>query len=158
MAITSLRATLEKVPPLVFFAACLLSGWALGLVWPLSLGLEERRLRLPLALPLFLLASLIGVWALYTFRLGHTSNMPFTTPSQLLTSGPFRFTRNPLYVSTLLILTSLSALLDSPWVLASVPVLAFALGRFIIPGEEARLRQAFPADYTAYALRVRRWL
>ena len=158
MSSRSLKAALERVPPPVFFFACLLLGWALGFAWPLSLGLETLPVRLTLALPLFLLAVSIGVWALHTFRRGHTSPMPFGTPAELLTSGPFRLSRNPLYVALILSLTAFSTLLDAAWVLASVPVLALALDHFIIPGEEARLREVFGDRYTAYSERVRRWL
>jgi protein-S-isoprenylcysteine O-methyltransferase Ste14 len=158
MASRSLKAALEHVPPPVFFFACLLLGWTLGLAWPLSLGLEALQARLALALPLFLLAASIGVWALHTFRRGRTSPMPFSTPAELLTWGPFRLSRNPLYVALILVLTAFSALLDSAWILASVPVLGLALGHLIIPGEEARLRQVFGDRYTTYSRRVRRWL
>jgi protein-S-isoprenylcysteine O-methyltransferase Ste14 len=158
MGSKSLRAALERVPPPVFFFACLLSGWALGFARPLSLGLETLPVRLALALPLFFLALSIGVWSLLTFRLGRTSPMPFRTATVLLTSGPFQLSRNPLYVALILTLTAFSALLDAAWVLASVPVLALALNRFIIPGEEARLRQIFRGQYTAYSGKVRRWL
>jgi protein-S-isoprenylcysteine O-methyltransferase Ste14 len=84
--------------------------------------------------------------------------MPFGTPAAMLTSGPFQLSRNPLYVAAIIVLTAFSPLLDSAWVLATVPILAFALDHFIIPGEEARLRQVFGDGYTAYSARVRRWL
>jgi protein-S-isoprenylcysteine O-methyltransferase Ste14 len=154
----SLKAVLERVPPPVFFFACLLLGWALNFNWPLSLGLKALPVRLALALPLFLLALLIGLSAFYTFWRGRTSPMPFGTPAALLTSGPFRLSRNPLYVAVIIFLTAFSLLLDSAWVLATVSVLGLALGHFIIPGEEARLRQVFGDRYTTYSGRVRRWL
>jgi protein-S-isoprenylcysteine O-methyltransferase Ste14 len=84
--------------------------------------------------------------------------MPFSTPAAMLTSGPFRLSRNPLYVASIIFLTAFSPLLDSAWVLATVPVMALALDHFIIPGEEARLRHVFGDRYTAYSGRVRRWL
>jgi protein-S-isoprenylcysteine O-methyltransferase Ste14 len=154
----SLRTVFEKVPPAVFFAACLLSGWALGVFRPLSLGLDAVPTRLPLALSVFVLAGAIGAWAFLTFRKARTSPMPFGTPSQLLTSGPFRFSRNPLYVALILVLIAFSSLLDSAWVLATVPVLALAVRAYIVPGEEARLLSLFGGQYTAYTSRVRRWL
>lgn len=154
----SLKAVLERVPPPVFFFACLLLGWALNFNWPLSLGLKTLSVRLALALPLFLLALLIGLWAFYTFWQSRTSPMPFRTPTAMLTSGPFRLSRNPLYVAAVVCLTAFSPLLDSAWVLVTVPALVFALNHFIIRGEEARLRQIFGDQYNAYAGRVRRWL
>lgn len=152
------RKTLESVPPPVYFATCLVAGVALGWLHPLSFGLTETVQQVAVALPPFLLGAVTGLWGLRSFRRAATSHRPFTVPNELVTTGPFRFSRNPLYLSQLLILTALSALLDSPWVLAFVPVLALALDRFIIPGEEARLSKAFGERYAAYCARVRRWL
>ena len=154
----SRTAALERVPPPVFFFACLLLGWALDFNWPLSLGLKALPVRLALALPLFLLAFLIGLWGFYTFWRGRTSPLPFRAPTAMLTSGPFRFSRNPLYVAAVVCLTAFSPLLDSAWVLVTVPALVLALNHFIIRGEEARLRQIFGDQYNTYAGRVRRWV
>ena len=153
-----IKGVLERVPPPVFFFTCVLFGWALGRVRPVSLGLHALPIRLALALPLYALAFTLGLWKLVVFSRSRTSPMPFGTPTSLLTSGPFRFSRNPLYLALVLILSGFGALLDSVWVLASVPLLAFALNTFIIPGEEARLREVFGAQYMAYAGRVRRWV
>lgn len=158
MTTRSVRRTLERVPPPIYFVACLVAGWGLGLVRPLPLGLTRTYRQLFVALPLFLVAALLGLWALRLFGQRRTSNAPFTTPTALLTSGPYRVSRNPMYLSQLLILSALGALLNSSWVLAFVPVLGFALNRFIIPGEEARLHEAFGERYEAYRREVRRWL
>lgn len=158
METRSLRHILERVPPPIYFVSCLLAGWAIGLVRPLPLGLARTSQQLVVALPLFLVAALLGLWALRLFGQKHTSNAPFTEPTALLTSGPYRVSRNPMYLAQLLILTALGALLNSCWVLAFVPVLGFALHHFIIPGEEARLRNAFGERYEAYRRQVRRWL
>jgi protein-S-isoprenylcysteine O-methyltransferase Ste14 len=153
-----MRPTLERVPPPFYFATCLVLGVALDLLRPLSLGLADTPRQLAVAVPLLLLGALLGLWALRTFRLVGTPNAPFTEPTHLLTSGPFQYSRNPMYVAQLLILAALGAFLNTPWVLAFVPVLALALDRFIIPGEEARLQHAFGAPYLTYTHQVRRWL
>ena len=153
-----MKARLERVPPAVFFFACLLMGWALGRVRPAPLGLQDVQTRLALGLSLVTLAAVLAIWALAGFSRSHTTPAPFGTPTSLLTSGPFRFSRNPLYVALVLALAGLSAVLDSAWVLASAPLLVVALNRFIIPGEEARLHEVFGERYVEYSGRVRRWL
>ncbi len=87
-----------------------------------------------------------------------TTHHPTGTPSALVSSGPFRLTRNPLYLSLLLMLAGFAALLNSVWLILAVPVLFLLLNVFIVPREEAILNQLFAGQYSAYCRRVRRWL
>ena len=148
-----------KVPlPPMIFLSCLLAGWWAGCVHPLPLGLEERPWRAP-AMVLTLMVSLgLPVWALLTFRRHRTTPEPDGTPSAMVTSGPYRFSRNPMYLGLVAMLSWFGLLLDSLWLLILVPVLAIELDRLIIPGEEERLRELFGSAYTEYARKVRRWL
>lgn len=154
----SARSFLAHVPPSVFFFACLLAGWSLDRSWRFELGLDSLLLRLVLGGSLIALAAALGVWSLMLFRRARTTPLPFGTPTALLTSGPFRFFRNPLYVALGLVLAAFSALLDNGWILAFLPLLALALDRCIVPGEESRLRELFGETYIAYCGRTRRWL
>jgi protein-S-isoprenylcysteine O-methyltransferase Ste14 len=108
---------------------------------------------LALALPFSLAA-----WALLTFRRHRTTPEPHGTPTAMVATGPYRFTRNPMYLSLVTLLFGFALKLDSVWLLLPVPVLATLLDRFIIPGEEARLRELFGETYEAYTRRVGRWL
>ena len=152
------RNFLEHVPPPVFFFACLLTGWGLDHAHRLSLGLPDLYARLALGGSLIALAAVLAVWALTLFRRARTTPLPFGTPTALLTSGPFRFSRNPLYVALGLALAAFSALLDNGWILAFLALLMLALDRCIVPGEESRLRELFGEAHLAYCSRVRRWL
>ena len=154
----SSNSVLECIPPPAYFVVFLLVGWALGQVRPFSLGLSFLPARLGVAIVLFTLSVFTGVWALLIFRREHTTPVPFGTPSALLTSGPFRFSRYPLSIALALALLAFATLLDSVWVLVLVPVLILTLDRFIVPAEESRLRHLFGDQYIAYAARVRRWL
>lgn len=158
MSTKPLKETFERIPPAVYFFVCLISGWGLGLAWPVPLGFKTVFAQLAFGGPLCLAAISIGAWTIHHFRRRRTSLEPFSTPAELLTSGPFRFSRNPLYVALALTLIAIGVFLDSAWVLASVLVLVFALNHFIIPAEEARLREIFGGQYTAYSDRVRRWI
>ena len=89
----------RKLPqPPAFFLLCLLVGWGGRFVYPLPLGLPMH-LRWSLAMLVLLSASMLEVWSFLTFRLKGTTSDPNGTASTLLVSGPFRFTRNPLYLS-----------------------------------------------------------
>lgn len=158
MSTKPLKAAFERIPPAVYFFVCLISGWGLGFAWPVSLGLKTVFAQLAFGGLLCIAAISIGVWTIHHFRRKRTSLEPFSTPTELLTSGPFRLSRNPLYVALTLTLIALGVILDSAWVLASAPILVFALNHFIIPVEEAQLRKIFGGQYTAYSDRVRRWI
>jgi len=146
------------IPPPVLFFSCLLAGWGLGTWRPLSLGLPTVPERLSLAAPLFLLVLAIGAWAFGLFRRHETSISPWGDPSALITTGPYRFSRNPLYVAAVLTLLGFSLLLDSLWILVFVPVLLLLLDVLVIRHEEARLLLRFGERYLAYNARVRRWI
>ena len=143
-------------PPLLF-VGCLLVGWGLGFIHPLSLGLPPA-VRLVLGAMLLLLAGIHGGWGLLTFKRMGTTPEPNGVASALLTSGPFRWSRNPLYLGLSLLLVWLGVLLDSAWMLWLTPVLVLLLDRLVIVREEIRLHAQFGQGYLAYTRRVRRWL
>ncbi|WP_306599324.1 isoprenylcysteine carboxylmethyltransferase family protein [Geothrix sp. 21YS21S-2] len=145
-------------PPLppILFSTCLLAGWAAGRFHPLNLG--PFPFRTPLTILLLVLPLVLAAWALLTFRRHRTTPEPHGTPTAMVEDGPYRFTRNPMYLSLVILLTGFALLLDSLWVLVLVPVLAGLLDRLIIPGEEARLQRIFGEVYTGYTRRVRRWI
>lgn len=142
-------------PPLLFFG-CLLTGWGLGFLHPLALGLPAL-LERGLGVALFLVAGLFGGGGLLAFRRGGTSPEPNGLASVLLTTGPFRLSRNPLYLALALLLAAFGFLLDSAWMLGLTLVLVLLLDRLVIVREEARLRHQFGEGYRAYSRRVRRW-
>lgn len=143
-------------PPLLFLA-CLIAGWGLGLLHPLATGLPEAP-RCWTAGGVLVLAPGLGTWGLLTFRRAGTTHEPNGQAMALLTTGPFRFSRNPLYLALTAFLAGFGLMLDSAWVLMGAPVLALLLDRLVIPREEARLGAQFGEAYQAYLRRVRRWL
>ena len=143
-------------PPLLFLG-CLLTGVALGYLHPLELGLPFS---LRAVFGTFLMLSILSLagWSLLTFRRKRTTPEPNGVATALLTSGPFRWTRNPLYLCLSSLLVWFGLMLDSAWVLALTALLVLLLDRLVIRREEARLRAQFGGDFETYVLRVRRWL
>lgn len=73
-------------------------------------------------------------------------------------AGPFRFTRNPLYLSLACVLLAAALWWNSLWLLAAVPAWILAMNLLVVRPEEAYLAARFGAAYEAYRARVRRWL
>lgn len=103
------------------------------------------------------LGVVLVLWSAWTMRRHHTTLHPHGQASALVVSGPFRISRNPIYLGFGLILAGLAACLGSsaPWAVLAAWV--FAIGHLFIQPEEAALTEIFGADYTAYTHKVRRW-
>ena len=146
-------------PPPFIFVIGLLAGWVLDRYWhalPLSrFGGSAVR---PLGWILLALGVILAGWGMATFRRARTAINPHRSASQLVTNGPYRFTRNPMYTGLTLAYLGGAALLDSAWPIILLPIVLIVLVRRVISREEAYLNQAFSADYAAYSARVRRWL
>ena len=98
------------------------------------------------------------LWEGTIFKRMGTAIHPLARSSFLVRFGPFRFSRNPIYLGMVLILTGAALALGSatPWLI--IPVFIGALARQVIAGEERKLTAEFGAEYLEYCTRVRRWL
>ena len=100
----------------------------------------------------------IGLWVNQMFRRAGTTIKPFQESSKLVLEGPFRVTRNPIYLGMTLALTGVAILLGSLVPFLVVPFFAFLIDRRFIRAEEAMLARTFGAEFDDYSRRVRRWL
>jgi protein-S-isoprenylcysteine O-methyltransferase Ste14 len=109
-------------------------------------------------------AALLGlglaVAAGAALRFAHygTSVHPFHQPTALVTDGPYRFTRNPMYLGMVVALLGIALWLGSLTPFVVIPVFASLIQREFIRDEERRLSEAFGRAYHEYRNRVRRWL
>lgn len=100
----------------------------------------------------------LGAWAAALFRRAGTNIRPFMPSTALVVSGPYKLTRNPMYLGMAGILLGAAVFMGSLTPFVVIPAfMALIAERFIIP-EEAKLEAAFGRDYTDYKARVRRWL
>jgi protein-S-isoprenylcysteine O-methyltransferase Ste14 len=100
----------------------------------------------------------LAVWAERHFRWAGTEVRPFQPSSALVEAGPFRFSRNPMYLGMLLLLGGLWLLLGSLGPLLVLPAFWWLIrARFVLP-EEAHMERHFGERYRDYRGRVRRWL
>jgi protein-S-isoprenylcysteine O-methyltransferase Ste14 len=149
---------LMRVPvPWVFVLAYLLGAALQSLRRP-ALSPEAARLSTIAGWTLFALGCVIAAWGLLLFHRARTTTVPGRTSAQLVTSGPYRFTRNPMYIGLTLAYLGEAGLLHQIWPVILLPLVRAYLNWTVIPVEEARLTEVFPEQYAGYRLRVRRWL
>ena len=87
-----------------------------------------------------------------------TSTKPFEKPSELIQTGIFRYSRNPVYLGMLLVLTGIDLYLGSATTVAIPLVFFLIFNTTIISSEERKLLEVFGERYTAYKKSVRRWV
>jgi protein-S-isoprenylcysteine O-methyltransferase Ste14 len=145
-----------KIPPPLLYIAGFVVGVALELAFPIA--------ALPLALALAALFVGVAIWlaldgaAMLHFRRSGTSMVPMRPSTALVTSGPYRFTRNPMYVGMAVLYAALALALGVIWALAVLPLVILAVDRLVIAREEPYLERKFGEQYREYKRRVRRWL
>jgi protein-S-isoprenylcysteine O-methyltransferase Ste14 len=145
-------------PPPVLFFLCLLAGWGLGFLVPFHPFEIGFAVRLIAGSVLFVVAFALAVSALVIMHRHNTPAEPWKPTKRIVNTGPFRFTRNPIYVALVLVLAAIAMQTASGWLMLFVPVLFLLLDLGVIRGEERYLLAKFGEDYRAYMRQVRRWL
>lgn len=101
--------------------------------------------------------ALMG-WAILSFRKHATSVVPHQQPKRIITTGPFAFSRNPIYLGDLMVLAGVVLGHGAYLMIWTVPALGVILARRFIAHEEARMKHSFGAEFASYAQETRRWL
>lgn len=152
------HADVPVIPP-VYFGAGLAAG--LLLKWLLPAPLVPLRFEGEAAFAgaaLSLVGLAFGGWAFATFVRAGTTPQPNHPVSALVTWGPYRVSRNPMYVGVSTGVVGIALVVNTPWVLATLPLVWLALRRLVIDREEAYLERKFGDEYRAFKGRTRRWL
>lgn len=152
-------ATLElKIPPPLVALACAALAWAIALAVPAPL--LPGGLRIWLALALGLVGLGLGVSGLLAFRRAKTTISPHAPDATraIVRTGPYRFTRNPMYLGLACMSTGFCAWLGNPAALLAVVAFLVYLTLFQIIPEERILSANFGDPYREYLRAVRRWL
>lgn len=145
-------------PPLLFGGALAL-GYVLSLYFPLGPGLAQANaLALTVGITFIALGFALAIRSVQMFRRAGTNVVPGEPATALVTAGPYRFTRNPIYVGFVLVYFGLSIVLTSMWVLLLLFPVLVILHRGVVKREEAYLERQFGDAYRAYKARVPRWL
>ena len=144
------------VPAPVLFVAIGGIAALLGHLWPMPLPAEigwwyGGWFLVDVGMVLLLWTAWLMLWRKTTLN-------PYGKPQQLLCEGPFRVSRNPLYVALLVIYLGVGLLTANLWWLMLFPLLVLLLQFGIVRHEEVLLQKRFGADYSRYCKKVRRWL
>jgi protein-S-isoprenylcysteine O-methyltransferase Ste14 len=134
---------------------------------PLALGLLQNAVIpvrfLPpsvtwLGLPLIGSGLVVGAAAVRTMRRSGTNVNPSEPATALVTNGPFRFSRNPIYLAFTLLYSGVAILANALWVALPLPIILVVIQRGVIEREERYLERRFGTAYRQYKDSVRRWL
>jgi protein-S-isoprenylcysteine O-methyltransferase Ste14 len=148
-----------RVPPLFYFA-----GFFIGLL------LEAMVVRLRFAdgdaattiTTTGWVAAIAGfvfsAWGIATFQRAGTTMFPFEPAHRLVQHGPYRFTRNPMYVGGVITYVGFAMVMNAIWPIVLLPVVIWTTFLFVIRHEERYLTDTFGEEYESYRRRVRRWL
>jgi len=144
------------IPPPLLYALVFIAGMLLQRIWPIPM------LPSVLGRAVGLVCIFSGValesWSFLTFLRAGTSVIPVRPSTAIVTDGPFRFSRNPIYVGLTLVYFGAAFWLNTIWPLLLLPALLFLVQFYVISREEQYLERKFGREYLQYKSRVRRWL
>ena len=145
------------IPPPIAWALAIIAGLAAGWLYPWRF--------VPASIPrvwvgggVLAAGFALAVWAIATMRKAGTRVEPHKPTTAIVADGPYRFTRNPIYIGVLLGQTGLAIGFDNLWMLAMLVPLGLVIRYGVVAREEAYLERKFGAVYRDYKSRVRRWL
>lgn len=144
-------------PPLIYLLGLAL-GYGLNRVAPLWIVSPEPRWMFRLGIQLAIAGFLFALSGILTFRRRGTAIIPHHPATTIVTTGPYRFTRNPMYIGMSVFYAGVALLLDTWWAFALLPVVVAIIDRQVIAREERYLASAFGQEYESYRARVRRWI
>lgn len=144
------------IPPPLIYAVPLVAGLFLHQAHPIAL--MPRGVAVPLGVLLIVLSLGLIAPAMISFRRARTSPIPVKPTTSIVETGPYRFTRNPMYVGLAMLYLGLTLWVDSLWPILFLPIALFTIQRFVIAREERYLEAKFGDQYRGYKARVRRWL
>lgn len=150
-------AAVRFPPPFVPVIALVVGAVVQHWLWPLAIPLEGG-LRYGIASLLIITGLALMLAAFGLFRATGQDPKPWASTPEIISTGIYGYTRNPMYVSMGLLLAGIGVALANGWMVLLVPVVWFVIYQIAIRHEEAYLEQKFGSVYTDYKASVRRWL
>lgn len=143
-------------PPPLIFAGTLAAGLYANRLRPTPF--LPRSLSRGLGWPLVVAGLLLGLWGLREMRRAGTNVDPYRPTTAIVDSGPFGFTRNPLYIGMTLVYAGFSARANALPAALLLPAVLHVVDRWVVRREERYLENKFGDEYLRYKGRVKRWI
>ena len=150
-------AAVRFPPPFLYLGAVVIGVLLQWRVHPLPLGLPTA-LRIGVAVVAAGLGAALVATAFGLFRSIGQDPAPWTTTPEIVTTGVYRFTRNPMYIGMALLQLGIGVGLANGWIVAGIPLVLVMVYAIAIRHEEAYLERKFGEGYLVYKRSVRRWL
>lgn len=144
------------VPPPLVYVAIFIAAMLLNRGKPFAFVATPSTRAIGIAL--IVLAAALAVWSIGLFWRAGTSIVPIKASTAFVATGPYRFSRNPMYVSLLIAYTGAGFLSASFWPFLLLPVVIAVVGFVVIRPEERYMSERFGDAYAIYRSRVRRWI
>jgi protein-S-isoprenylcysteine O-methyltransferase Ste14 len=142
-------------PPILMFVLLILAALLTGLA---PIAFVSIPFHGPIATIFILLGLGFSAAGFFSFKARGTPVRPGAEPTQLVLSGPYRITRNPMYLGLLLISVGCLFAVGSVWFVVPPAFFFWIINFRLIPFEEQLMEEHFGANYDSYRQRVRRWL
>ena len=153
----ALRPSPFPWPPVLFLSS-LAAAWALGRAYPLGWpGLDDTPARI-IGIGFGVVGLTFILWAAWTMRAARTTILPHKRADHLVTSGPFRLRRNPIYLGEVFLMLGAAELSKNVWFVILVPVFIALVTVLAILPEERHLEARFGDAWRAYKAKTRRWI
>jgi len=136
--------------------------WVFVLGYLLGVALQSlRQIRIDhrqgVGVATFAAGVALAAWGWLTFRHAHTTTVPGEVSSEMVTWGPYRYTRNPMYLGLTVAYVGEALILGHVWPLLTLPLVVAYVNWVVIPVEESKLSEVFGERYLRYRSHVRRW-
>lgn len=149
------------LPPAIYPIICVGGGYFLNKYIPLTAPAfltTDAAINDKLAAVVLISSLLLIAWSIFTLRRNETTLLPHRAVSRLVTSGPFQYSRNPIYLGFSLLLLAMFFSTLNVWLVILLPLNLWLLQHYVILPEERHLKERFEADFQDYQSLVRRWL
>ena len=147
---------MKKILPPTYFTICLITAAVLHFLLPI-----KQFINYPynfLGFLFFVIGGILNIWTDQLFKKHKTTVKPLEKPSTFIQTGPFKISRNPMYLGTIILLIGLGFVLGS--IISFVGFILFIIAMEIafIPQEEHSMQEQFGEEYLAYKKKVGRWI
>ncbi|MCW8804115.1 MAG: isoprenylcysteine carboxylmethyltransferase family protein, partial [Ignavibacteriaceae bacterium] len=145
-----------KILPPTYFAVCLIITVLLHYFLPI-----KQIINYPfnlLGFLFFLIGGVLNIWTDQLFKKNETTVKPDEKPSAFIQTGPFKISRNPMYLGMAILLIGIGFILGSITSFAGFVLFIITMEIAFIPQEDMNLQEKFGDEYLAYKKRIRRWI